>query len=191
MATDDALESGYEAEDIRVLGGIEHVRLRPAMYIGDTAERGLHHLAEEVVANSIDEALAGRCDAIHVRIHGDGSVSVTDNGGGIPVEVHAETGKPALEVVMTMLNAGAKFDHKSYSVSAGLHGVGVSCVNALSEWLEVEVWLGGHVYYQRYERGVPKTPVENRGRTERHGTRVRFRPDGGIFQATKGRQALG
>jgi len=190
MATDDALESGYEAEDIRVLGGIEHVRLRPAMYIGDTAERGFHHLVEEVVANSIDEALAGRCDTIQVRIHGDGSISVTDNGGGIPVEVHPETGKPALEVVMTMLNAGAKFDHKSYSVSAGLHGVGVSCVNALSEWLEVEVWLGGHVYYQRYERGVAKTPVENRGRTDRHGTRVRFRPDGGIFQATKFRSDI-
>jgi len=185
MSAEEHKGNGYEAEDILVLGGIEHVRLRPAMYIGDTAERGLHHLVEEVVANSIDEALAGRCDRIHVRLHADGSVSVTDNGGGIPVEIHPEVGKPALEVVMTMLNAGAKFDHKSYKVSAGLHGVGVSCVNALSEWMEVEVWLGGHVYYQRYERGVPKTPVESRGKTDRRGTRVRFKPDAQIFETTK------
>ncbi|KPK62231.1 MAG: DNA gyrase subunit B [Planctomycetes bacterium SM23_32] len=168
-----------------MLGGIEHVRLRPAMYIGDTAERGLHHLVEEVVANAIDEVLAGRCSRIHVRLHANGSISVTDDGGGIPVDDHPEVGKPALEVVMTMLNAGAKFDHKSYKVSAGLHGVGVSCVNALSEWLEAEVWLGEHVYYQRYERGEPKTPVENRGRTKRHGTRVRFKPDPEIFEVTK------
>jgi DNA gyrase subunit B len=183
-------ETGYEAEDIRVLGGIEHVRLRPAMYIGDTAERGLHHLLEEVVANAIDEVLAGRCDRIHVRMHADGSVSVTDNGGGIPVGMHPEVGKPALEVVMTMLNAGAKFDHKSYKVSAGLHGVGVSCVNALSEWLEVEVWAGGLVYYQRYERGEPQTPVENRGHTDRKGTRVRFRPDPDIFETSRFRWDL-
>ena len=185
MSSEKDTDSGYEAEDIRVLGGIEHVRLRPAMYIGDTSERGLHHLVEEVVANAIDEALAGRCDTIRVRLHGDGSISVTDNGGGIPVDIHPEIGKPAVEVVMTMLNAGAKFDHKSYKVSAGLHGVGVSCVNALSEWLEVEIWLGGHVYYQRYERGEPKTPVENRGRTDRRGTRVRFRPDRKVFETTK------
>ncbi|MHC5034349.1 MAG: DNA gyrase subunit B [Planctomycetota bacterium] len=185
MADKDETPTGYEAEDIRVLGGIEHVRLRPAMYIGDTADRGLHHLVEEVVANSIDEVLAGRCARIHVLLHADGSVSVTDDGGGIPVEVHPEAGKPALEVVMTMLNAGAKFDHKSYKVSAGLHGVGVSCVNALSEWLEAEVWLGEHVYYQRYEKGEPKTPVENRGRTDRHGTRIRFKPDPEVFETTK------
>ncbi len=184
MAAERRMVESYEAEDIRVLGGIEHVRRRPAMYIGDTAERGLHHLVEEVVANSIDEALAGRCDDIQVRVHADGSVSVTDNGGGIPVDVHPEVGKPALEVVMTMLNAGAKFDHKTYKVSAGLHGVGVSCVNALSQWLEAEVWLGRHVYYQRYERGEPKTPVENRGRTDRSGTRIRFKPDPQIFETT-------
>jgi len=185
MSAAEHRAEGYEAEDIQVLGGIEHVRLRPAMYIGDTAERGLHHLVEEVVANSIDEALAGRCTKIVVRLHADGSVSVTDNGGGIPVEIHPEVGKPALEVVMTMLNAGAKFDHKSYKVSAGLHGVGVSCVNALSEWMEVETWLGGHVYHQRYERGQPTTPVENRGKTDRRGTRVRFKPDAQILETTR------
>ncbi len=184
MCAHPRIVEGYEAEDIRVLGGIEHVRRRPAMYIGDTAERGLHQLVEEVVANSIDEALAERCDDIQVRLHADGSVSVTDNGGGIPVEVHPEVGKSALEVVMTMLNAGAKFDHKSYKVSAGLHGVGVSCVNALSERLEAEVWLGGHVYYQRYQRGEPQTPVENRGRTDRRGTRIRFKPDPQVFETT-------
>ncbi|MHC4787976.1 MAG: DNA gyrase subunit B, partial [Planctomycetota bacterium] len=143
-----------------------------------------------VVTNSIDEVLAGRCTRIHVRLHADGSISVTDDGGGIPVEKHPETGKPALEVVMTMLNAGAKFDHKSYKVSAGLHGVGVSCVNALSRWLEAEVWLGGHVYYQRYEKGEPRTPVEERGRTERRGTRIRFLPDPDVFEATKFRWDL-
>ncbi len=185
MASNDENGSAYEAEDIRVLGGIEHVRLRPAMYIGDTSERGLHHLVEEVVANAIDEVLVGRCTRIHVRLHADGSVSVTDNGGGIPVDVHPEVGKPALEVVMTMLNAGAKFDKKSYKVSAGLHGVGVSCVNALSEWLEAEVWLSGKVHYQRYERGEPQTPVEIRGRTDRHGTRIRFKPDPQIFETMK------
>ena len=175
---------GYDAESIRVLGGIEHVRLRPAMYIGDTGERGLHQLVEEVVANSVDEAMVGECDEIHVRLHSDGSISVTDNGRGIPVEMHAEENRPALEVVMTTLNAGGKFDHNSYKVSAGLHGVGVSCVNALSEWLEAEVWRDGHVYFQRYVRGEPKTPVENRGTTDRRGTRIRFKPDGDIFEGT-------
>jgi len=184
MADPETQADHYDAESIRVLGGMEHVRLRPAMYIGDTSERGLHHLVEEVVSNSIDEVLAGRCDTISVRLHTDGSVSVSDNGGGIPVDIHPEVGKPAVEVVMTMLNAGAKFDHDSYKVSAGLHGVGVSCVNALSEWLEVEVRQGGHVYYQRYERGEPVTPVENRGKTDRHGTKVRFKPDPEIFDTT-------
>jgi DNA gyrase subunit B len=178
---------GYDADSIRVLGGIEHVRLRPAMYIGDTGERGLHHLVEEVVANSIDEAMIGKCDEIHVVLHTDNSVSITDNGRGIPVGEHAEAHKSALEVVMTTLNAGGKFDHNSYKVSAGLHGVGVSCVNALSEWTEVEVWSSetGHLHYQRYERGEPITPVENRGRADRTGTKVRFKPDGEIFEATR------
>ena len=173
----------YDASAIRVLGGIEHVRLRPAMYIGDTAERGLHHLVEEVVANSIDEVMAGQCSKIHVCLHADGSVSVTDNGRGIPVDLHPQTKTPALEVVMTTLNAGGKFDDKVYKMSAGLHGVGVSCVNALSEWMEAEVWRDGNLYYQRYEAGKPKTPVERRGKANRHGTRIVFQPDGTIFQS--------
>ncbi len=185
MDEEKRTEKIYGAESIKVLGGIEHVRLRPAMYIGDTGERGLHHLVEEVVANAVDEAMAGRCDEIQVVLHADGSVSVTDNGGGIPVGIHPEHGRSALEIVMTELNAGGKFDHDSYKVSAGLHGVGVSCVNALSEWLEAEVgWRDGHLYYQRYERGEAMTPVENRGKTERRGTRVRFLPDPKVFETT-------
>jgi len=174
----------YEADSIRVLGGIEHVRKRPAMYIGDTGDRGLHHLVEEVVANSIDEAMVGACNEIYVQLYNDGSISVTDNGDGIPVAVHPEYGRSALEIVMTELNAGGKFDHNSYKVSAGLHGVGVSCVNALSEWLEAEVWREGHLYYQRYERGEPVTPVEIRGKADRRGTRVRFKPDPEVFETT-------
>ena len=174
----------YDAASIQVLDGIEHVRLRPAMYIGDTSARGLHHLVEEVVANSIDEAMVGECDEIHVRLNADGSVAVTDNGRGIPVDPHPETGTAALEVVMTKLNAGGKFDNNSYKVSAGLHGVGVSCVNALSEWLEVEVWRDGVLHYQRYERGEPQTPVEARGKTKRRGTKVVFKPDATIFEVT-------
>jgi len=175
----------YSAASIRVLGGIEHVRLRPAMYIGDTAERGQHHLFEEVVANAIDEAMIGECDEIGVRLYADGSLSVTDNGRGIPVDIHPETGKPALEVVMTTLNAGGKFDHNSYKVSAGLHGVGVSCVNALSEWLEAEVWWHDTLYYQRYEKGEPRTPVEKRGKTKRRGTRITFKADPELFGTTE------
>jgi len=171
----------YNASSIRVLGGIEHVRLRPAMYIGDTADRGLHHLFEEVVANSIDEAMVGQCDEIHVNLHADNSMSVTDNGRGIPVDIHKETGKPALEVVLTTLNAGGKFDNNSYKVSAGLHGVGVSCVNALSEWMEAEIWRHGNLYYQRYERGVAQSPVEKRGKAKRTGTRITFKPDPEVF----------
>ncbi len=175
----------YDATAIRVLGGIEHVRLRPAMYIGDTSVRGLHHLFEEVVANAIDEAMIGECDEIHVRLYADGSLSVSDNGRGIPVDPHPETGTPALEVVMTTLHAGGKFDHNVYKVSAGLHGVGVSCVNALSEWLEAEVWLRGELHYQRYERGEPTMPVEVRGKTKRRGTRIQFKPDPDIFEAAE------
>jgi len=171
----------YSAASIKVLGGIEHVRLRPAMYIGDTSVRGLHQLVEEVVANSIDEVMADQCDSIHVSLYPDGTLSVLDNGRGIPVDTHAKSKKSALEVVMTTLNAGGKFDNHSYKMSAGLHGVGVSCVNALSEWLEAEVWRDGNLYYQRYERGVPKTPVETRGRAQRQGTRITFKPDADIF----------
>ncbi len=190
MSEPASSKPGYDAESIRVLGGIEHVRLRPAMYIGDTDERGLHQLVEEVVANSVDEAMVGECDEIRVLLHVDDSISITDNGRGIPVEMHMEENRPALEVVMTTLNAGGKFDHNSYKVSAGLHGVGVSCVNALSEWLEAEVWRNGHVYFQRYARGEPQTPVENRGKTDRTGTRIRFKPDPDIFEATEFRRDL-
>ena len=153
----------YDATSIKVLGGIEAVRKRPAMYIGDTTARGLHHLVEEVVCNSVDEAVAGFCENINVKINLDGSLTVIDDGRGIPVDTHAETKKSALEVVMTMLHAGGKFEHKSYKISGGLHGVGVSVVNALSEWTEVEVRRDEHVYFQRYEKGEVKSPVEVRG----------------------------
>lgn len=164
---------------------MEGVRRRPAMYIGSTDARGLHRLIFEVVDNSIDEALAGFCTEINVTLNPDDSVTVKDNGRGIPVEVHAQTGKPALEVVMTMLHAGGKFDHKTYRVSGGLHGIGVSAVNALSEWLEVEVYLNGSSYKQRYERGVTVTPVQKVGQSDNHGTIVRFRADPEIFEETK------
>ena len=155
------------------------------MYIGDTSARGLHHLVEEVVANSIDEALAGRCKNIEIALRADGSCSVTDDGSGIPVDIHEATGKPALEVVMTMLHAGGKFDHDTYKVSGGLHGVGVTCVNALSEWLTAEVRRDGGVYFQEYARGVPVTGVERRGITKTRGTRITFKPDAEIFADEK------
>ncbi|MDK2875632.1 MAG: gyrase subunit [Archaeoglobaceae archaeon] len=171
----------YSAKDIAVLGDLEAVRKRPGMYIGNVGIRGLHHLLWEVVDNSVDEALAGFCDFIKVTIHSDGSVSVEDNGRGIPVDLH-ETGKPALEIVMTKLHAGGKFGNKIYKVAGGLHGVGVSVVNALSEWLEVWVKRDGKVYYQRYERGEPKTELKIVGESNETGTTIRFKPDEEIFE---------
>ncbi len=175
----------YDATKIKVLGGIEAVRTRPAMYIGDTSIRGLHHLVYEVVDNSIDEALAGFCKNINIKINQDDSVTVIDDGRGIPVDRHKALKKPALEVVLTTLHAGGKFDSKSYKVSGGLHGVGVSVVNALSEWLEVTVSLGGHEYVQKYQRGKPVTKVEKRGKTTKTGTKIMFKPDTKIFSDTK------
>ena len=172
----------YDAKDIQVLEGLEAVRRRPGMYIGSTGVRGLHHLVYEVVDNSLDEALAGACDRIDVTIHPDSSVTVMDNGRGIPVEIHEPTGKSALEVVHTILHSGAKFGGGGYKVASGLHGVGVSAVNALSEWLEVEVKRDGKLYCQRYERGVPVTPVQEIGKAKGTGTKTTFLPDAEIMQ---------
>jgi len=171
----------YDATTIKVLGGIEAVRKRPAMYIGDTGMRGLHHLVYEVVDNSIDEAMAGFCRHIDVVLNMDGSATVSDDGRGIPVDLHQQLKKPAVEVVLTTLHAGGKFDHAAYKVSGGLHGVGLSVVNALSEWLEVEIRIGGHVYVQEYRRGVPTTELIKKGKAKRTGTRVTFKPDTEIF----------
>jgi len=171
----------YGASDIKVLEGLKAVRKRPAMYIGNTGFEGLHHLVYEVVDNSIDESLAGYCDRIDIEVLSDNSVVVVDNGRGIPVDIHKTEHMPALEVVMTKLHAGGKFDHKTYTVSGGLHGVGVSVVNALSEFLEVEVYRNGKVYFQRYERGITKTGLEVRGKTDKRGTKIHFMPDNTIF----------
>ncbi|MBN1635635.1 MAG: DNA topoisomerase (ATP-hydrolyzing) subunit B [Deltaproteobacteria bacterium] len=174
----------YTAKDIKVLGGFEAVRLRPAMYIGSTSAQGLHHLVFEVVDNSVDEAIAGFCNKITVTIHMDESITVSDDGRGVPVDKHKGTGKSGVEVVLTTLHAGGKFDNSIYKVSGGLHGVGVSVVNALSESLEIEIFRNGHIYYQQYERGVPISSLSKKGNTDKRGTTIHFTPDPDIFETT-------
>jgi DNA gyrase subunit B len=175
-------KGSYDATNIQVLEGTDAVRMRPAMYIGDTATRGLHHLVYEVVDNSVDESLAGFCDQIDVFVNENETITVVDNGRGIPVDIHATEKKPAVEVVLTTLHAGGKFDKRSYKVSGGLHGVGVSCVNALSDWMEVEIKRDGKIYHQRYERGKTASKLTVIGKTKVTGTKVTFKPDRTIFQ---------
>ena len=180
----------YTAGNIQVLKGLEAVRKRPAMYIGDIGVNGLHHLIWEIVDNSVDEAMGGHCDRIEVIINTDGTVTVIDNGRGIPVEEHPTEKRSALEVVMTVLHAGGKFDKENYAVSGGLHGVGVSVVNGLSKWCMVEVHTKGQIYTQKYETGIPKTELENLGPTEKTGTKVTFMPDDSIFETVEFKQDI-
>ncbi|MCW8795619.1 MAG: DNA topoisomerase (ATP-hydrolyzing) subunit B [Chlorobium sp.] len=180
----------YEATNIQILDGIEHVRKRPAMYIGDLHSRGLHHLIYEIVDNSIDETLAGYNESIELSLNPDGSVTVTDNGRGIPVDIHPQKKKSALELVMTLIGAGGKFDKGAYKVSGGLHGVGASVVNALSEWCEVEVYRDGKIWFQRYHKGIPQRDVEVIGESTKTGTKTTFMPDPDIFKITEFRKDI-
>src|SRR6056300_1788078 len=175
-------KKNYSADSIQALEGMEHVRMRPSMYIGDVGVRGLHHLVYEVVDNSIDEAMGGHCDTITIDINEDNSISVTDNGRGIPVGMHKKEGVSALQVVMTKIGAGGKFDKDSYKVSGGLHGVGVSCVNALSVSLKATVHVEGKEYEQSYSKGKPIAPVKEIGNSDKRGTLVTFTPDKEIFK---------
>ncbi|MFW6002589.1 MAG: ATP-binding protein, partial [archaeon] len=172
----------YQAKNIQVLEGLEAVRKRPSMYIGSIDEKGLHHLVYEVIDNSIDEALAGHCSNIDVTINTDKSITIQDNGRGIPIDIHSKYNKSALEVVMTILHAGGKFDESNYKVSGGLHGVGISVVNALSEWTDVEIYRDGKIHHQKYERGKPTIPIETLGETTLSGTKITFLPDSQIFE---------
>ncbi|MGN1187266.1 MAG: ATP-binding protein, partial [Lachnospiraceae bacterium] len=180
------MENNYGADQIQILEGLEAVRKRPGMYIGSTSSKGLHHLVYEIVDNSVDEALAGYCDTIDVQINSDNSITVVDNGRGIPIGINAKSGLPAVEVVFTILHAGGKFGGGGYKVSGGLHGVGASVVNALSEWLEVQVYNDGNIYQQRYERGKVMYPLKIVGSCDKNltGTRVTFLPDKEIFEDT-------